>query len=435
MEILLKQLGIESLNSMQKKVLSLKLQFQDLVLLAPTGSGKTLAYLLPILSLLKEPGVLKVLIIAPTRELTLQIEKVFNEMNTSWKVVCCYGGHAFSIEKSAIKNKKPEVIIGTPGRLLDHLSKGSFNPDTLDLFIIDEFDKALELGFQEEMKKIILHLKYIKRRMLISATKMEDIPDFTGVENPTLLDFLNSDRNEPEKLSYNLVYSKEVDKIDTLYHLLGSFKEGSSIIFCNHRESVDRVGFLLSERGVVCETYHGGQEQLVRERSLAKFKNGSALVLIATDLASRGLDIEQVRHIIHYHIPLDSETFVHRNGRTARWNAKGEIYMILNEKETVPNFITEHFIPYSLEDKAIIYHKPEWTTLYIGKGSKDKISRGDVAGFLYKQGKLNKDDLGVIDLQDHCTFVAVRRSKVKQLLSLVQNEKLKGIKTIIEEAK
>ena len=435
MKTLLKQLGIESLNAMQKEMLSLKLQFQDLVLLAPTGSGKTLAYLLPLLSLLKEAGEMKVLIIAPTRELALQIEKVFNEMHTSWKVVCCYGGHAFDIEKNAIKNKKPEVLIGTPGRLLDHLSKASFNPDSLEMLIIDEFDKALELGFQEEMEKIIIQLQNIKRRMLVSATQMEYIPSFTGVGTPIELNYLNSDTLQSDKLSYNLVYSNELDKIDTLYHLLGSFEEGSSIVFCNHRESVDRVGFLLSQRGVVCETYHGGHEQLVRERSLVKFKNGSSLILIATDLASRGLDITQVKHIIHYHLPLDYETFIHRNGRTARWNEKGEIYMILNEKESVPEFITEQFIPYSLENKTTIYQRPEWMTLYIGKGSKDKISKGDVAGFLYKQGKLNKEDLGMIDLQDYCTFVAVRRQKVNQLLSLVQNEKLKGIKTIIEEAR
>lgn len=435
MKTVLKRLGIESLNAMQEKVLSLDLQFQDLVLLAPTGSGKTLAYLLPLLSLLKEKGEMKVLILVPTRELALQIEQVFNAMNTFRKVVCCYGGHAFDAERSAIKNKKPEVLIGTPGRLLDHLSKASFNPDTLEMLVIDEFDKALELGFQEEMEKIILQLRHIKRRVLISATRMEEIPSFTGVENPMELDFLNSDANQRDRLDYHLVHSDKMDKIDALYHLLGSLEEGASIVFCNHRESVDRIGLLLSQRGVTCETYHGGQEQLVRERSLAKFKNGSSLVLIATDLASRGLDIDKVKHIIHYHLPLSNELFVHRNGRTARWKEKGEVYVILNEKETLPDFMTEPFEVYSMEDKTIKFQRPEWITLYIGKGSRDRISKGDVAGFLYKQGKLNKEDLGMIDLQDHCTFVAIRRNKVKQLLVLVQNEKLKGVKTLIEEAK
>lgn len=434
MKTILKQLGIDSLNEMQQKVLSLGINFKGLILHSPTGSGKTLAYLLPLLSILKNKGEVQVLIVVPTRELALQVEGVFNQMQSEWKIASCYGGHAVDIEVSSIQNRKPEVLIGTPGRILDHLSRDSFNPNTIETLIIDEFDKALELGFQDEMERIIVQLNNLTKRILLSATRMDSIPSFTGIINPIVLDFVPS-KSSTTRLKYNLIYSEEIDKIDTLYNLLGSLSDGSSIVFCNHRESVERVSELLDKRNVINVAYHGGQEQLIRERSLAKFRNGSSLILIATDLASRGLDISDVQHIIHYHLPLDRDTFIHRNGRTARWEGKGDVYMILNERESIPEFITEDFTPYSIKNDEVIHRTPGWVTLYIGRGSKNNISKGDIAGFLYKQGQLKRDELGVIDLQDYCTFVAVRRNKVNELLHLVQNEKIKGTKTIIEEAK
>ncbi len=434
METLIKQLGIESLNEMQQQMLELKDDFKDIILHSPTGTGKTLAYLLPLSAILKESDKLQSLIIVPTRELALQVEKVFNDLQTPWKCVCCYGGHSVEIEKSAIANKKPEVLIGTPGRLLDHLSRASFNPQAIELLIIDEFDKALELGFQEDMEKIILQMENIRRRILISATSMDTIPSFTGVKDAHRLNFLRENKTS-ESLKYYEVYSEEVDKINTLYNLLGSFSEGSTIVFCNHRESVERVSALLNQKKFVNEAYHGGLEQLIRERSLIKFKNGSTLILVATDLASRGLDISNVQHIIHYHLPLDREAFVHRNGRTARWNETGSVYMLLNERESLPDFIDENFTPYSLKNNELFHVIPQWTTLYIGRGKKHNISKGDIAGFFHKQGKLTKAELGRIDLLDYCTFVAVPRSKVQQIIYEVKNEKIKGVKTIIEEAK
>ena len=434
MEALIKQLGIESLNEMQQQMLSLKDNFEDVILHSPTGTGKTLAYLLPLLSLLKESDRLQSIIIVPTRELALQVEKVFNDFQSPWKCVCCYGGHSVEIEKSAIANKKPEVVIGTPGRLLDHLSRASFNSQTVELLIIDEFDKALELGFQEDMEKIILQLENIKKRILISATSMDSIPAFTGVKKPLVLNFIE-EKKTAERLKYYEVYSEEIDKINTLCNLIGSFSGGSTIVFCNHRESVERVSSSLTQRKFINEAYHGGLEQLIRERSLIKFKNGSTLILVSTDLASRGLDITHVEHIIHYHLPLDREAFIHRNGRTARWDETGSVYMLLNERESLPHFIDEPFTPFSLKNNQSYNVVPQWTTLYIGRGKKNNISKGDIAGFFHKQGKLTKAELGRIDLLDYCTFVAVPRSKVKQIINEVRNEKIKGVKTIIEEAK
>ena len=410
----LQNLKIESLNPMQEAALEQGTGRKDVILLSPTGSGKTLAYLLPLLLTLKpNDDSVQVLILVPSRELALQIDTVFRSMGTSWKTCCCYGGHPIAEEKKSIAGNHPAIILGTPGRITDHLSKGNFDPETIETLIIDEFDKSLEFGFHDEMAEIITQLPGLKKRMLLSATDAEEIPQFTGLNRTVKLDFLPEATEEQEnRLKLMKVLSPSKDKIDTLYNLLCSLGSSSSIVFCNHRDVVDRVHKLLEDKKLSAERFHGGMEQPDRERALYKFRNGSCHVLISTDLAARGLDIPEIEHIIHYHLPVNEEAFTHRNGRTARWDATME----LPENPSRP--------PRSV-----------WTTIYIGKGKKEKLSRMDIAGFLYKKGNLTREDVGAIDVKEHYAFVAVRRAKVKQLLNLIQGEKIKGMKTIIEEAK
>lgn len=434
-ESVLKNLKIDALNPMQEAALACAEGSNDVILLSPTGSGKTLAFLLPLLLTLK-PGdeSVQALILAPSRELALQIENVFKAMNTPWKTCCCYGGHPIAEEKKSILGNHPAVIIGTPGRITDHLSKGNFSPDTIHTLIIDEFDKSLEFGFHDEMAEIIEQLPGLKKRILLSATDAEEIPQFTGLDKTTKLNFLDESAQEQSRLKLMKVISPAKDKIETLYKLLCTLGSGSSIVFCNHRDAVDRVSVLLTEKGLYNERFHGGMEQPDRERALYKFRNGSCHVLISTDLAARGLDIPEVEHIIHYHLPVNEEAFTHRNGRTARWDATGTSYVILNPEERVPEYIAEETETFELPEQAPKPSKPLWTTLYIGKGKKDKLSKMDIAGFLYKKGKLTREDVGMIDVKEHYAFVAIRRGKVKQLLTLIRGEKIKGMKTVIEEA-
>ena len=175
--------------------------------------------------------------------------------------------------------------------------------------------------------------------------------------------------------------------------------------------------------------------QPARERALYKFRNGSGHILVSTDLAARGLDIPEIEHVVHYHFPINEEAFTHRNGRTARWDATGTSYVILNTEEKIPEYIPNDIEEYDIPEVVSRPPKSKWVTLYIGKGKKDKLSRMDIAGFLYKKGKLTKEDVGSIDLKEHYAFVAVKRSKVKQLLNLIRGEKIKGMKTLIEEAR
>ncbi len=422
---------------MQEAALEASQSNKDIILLSPTGSGKTLACLLPLLHRLRQEEIptIQALILAPSRELALQIESVFKAMGAPWRCCCCYGGHPISEEKKSIANHTPALIIGTPGRINDHLSKGNFDPLTIETLIIDEFDKSLEFGFHDEMMAIIEQLPQLKRRVLLSATDAEEIPQFTGLNRTTKLNFLTEVVPTASRLTTKRVLSPSKDKVETLYTLLCTLGSHSSIVFCNHRDAVERVADHLAERGFYAERFHGGMEQPARERTLYKFRNGSCHVLVSTDLAARGLDIPEVAHIIHYHLPLHEDTFTHRNGRTARWEATGTSYILLSDEERIPAFMDAEAPIHTLPNRTPRPPQPLWATIYIGKGKKDKLSKIDIAGFFYKQGGLTRDDVGQIEVKEYYAFVAVRRTALPLLKGVMRGAKIKGKSVLIEEAR
>ena len=436
---ILANLKIESLNPMQEAVGQAYGECKSLIILSPTGSGKTLAFLLPLaqsLSALTEE--VQAVVLVPSRELALQIESVFKSMNTAFRVLSCYGGRPAMDEHRAIKNLKPAVIVGTPGRMNDHLRKGNFDARAVGTLVIDEFDKCLELGFQEEMAEVLGQLPCLKKRVLLSATDTEEIPQFTGVEGGdggvVKFDFL-AGNSVSSRLHLQRVLSPQKDKLETLYQLLCVVAHEPTLVFVNYRESVDRVFSYLKSKKFPCEAFHGGMEQPDRERALYKFRNGSSPVLVSTDLAARGLDIPGIGNVVHYHLPVNEEAFTHRNGRTARWDATGSSFLLLHAEERLPEYLLPDIPAFDLSEQTPKPVKARWATLYIGKGKKDKLNKVDIVGFLYKKGGLSREDIGQVDVKDHYAFVAVRRSKVRQVLSLVRGEKIKGIKTLIEEAK
>lgn len=433
---ILEAMKIESLNAMQQSAIESYDINKDLVLLSPTGSGKTLAYLLPLVQHLDASSdEVQAVVLVPSRELALQTEQVFKSMGTEFRAISCYGGRPAMDEHRTMNGVHPHVIIGTPGRMNDHLNKQNFSVDKVETLVIDEFDKSLEFGFQEEMAQVINQLPNLKKRVLLSATDAEEIPLFTGLGKTIKLNFLNPEQTLSDQIHLYIVNSPDKDKLETLYGLLCTLGSQSSLVFVNYRESVERVGGFLLSKGIYCETFHGGMEQLDRERALYKFSNGSCNVFVSTDLAARGLDIPQIDNIIHYHLPVNEEAYIHRNGRTARWDAVGKSFILLNLAEQVPEYLTKtpetFVIPESLPKPS----QPQWVTLYIGKGKKDKVNKVDVVGFLSKVGKLTRDELGQIDVKDHFAFAAIKRSKLKQTLNLIKGEKIKGIKTIIEMTK
>ena len=292
------------------------------------------------------------------------------------------------------------------------------------------------MGFHQEMQKLIKSLPALQRRILLSATNAEQIPQFVNMaKKGTLVDFLPEEEQTSERVTLYEVKSPQKDKLETLRNLLLGFGDESSIVFLNYRDSVERVNNYLTEQGFVTSFFHGGLEQKQREAALYRFSNGSANVLVATDLASRGLDIPDIQNIIHYHMPESEEGYIHRVGRTARWDKQGRAFFITGPEEHIPEYVEGNIEEYSLpslprEGQGVSL--PRMATLYIGKGKKDKVSKGDIVGFLCKKGGLQADEIGRIDVNDRYTYVAVKREKLQQVIRQTQGEKIKGIKTIIE---
>ena len=432
-EAILSNLKIEALNEVQQATLDPDLLHSDLVLLADTGSGKTLAFLLQILQRMdpKKPGT-QSLIIVPSRELAIQIEQVFKNMGTGYKVTSCYGGHLRETEENNLK-QAPALLIGTPGRLADHIRRGNIITGSIQTLVLDEFDKSLELGFLEEMAFIVGSLRSLEKRILTSATETVEIPDFVGLVNPTRLNFLSGITSPA--LTIQTVRSPDKDKFNTLFQLICFLGNRSAIVFCNHRESVERTSNLLKEKGIVNVFYHGALEQPERDVALCKFRNGSSNILVTTDLASRGLDIPNIRYIIHYHLPSNEEAFVHRNGRTARVEATGTALLILSPEEKLPAYLNPDTEQLKVPETSELPQKPKWTTLFVAAGKKNKVNKIDIVGFLSNRGALKKEDIGLIEVKDFFSFVAVRKSKVGQTLQLIKNEKIKNKKVKIDVAK
>ena len=427
----LSRLGIGDLNAMQQDMLQTVRKGTSVVLLSPTGSGKTLAYLLPLLEKLDAANDnLQALIIVPSRELAIQTADVARRLCSELRVAACYGGRPAMEEHQLMRGLRPLLVVATPGRLLDHLQKGNLLPDSIRALVIDEFDKSLELGFREQMQGIISLLPSWLQRILLSATDTDEIPAFVNSSDYVRLNFLDEEESD-SRITLRLVKSPEKDKLQTLFRLLCTLGTQKSLVFVGYRESVERVGYFLEQQGVLADIFHGGMEQRDRERALYRFTNSSANVLISTDLASRGLDITAVDDIIHYHLPSNQEACTHRNGRTARWDMQGSAYFILGPEEQLPEYIPANEIElYPLPSKVPPPAKPLWVTLYIGKGKKDKISRGDIVGFLTKQGGLESNQVGRIDVLPHWSYVAVERASASVLLSRIKGLKIKGQKTI-----
>ena len=436
-EEILDKLGIQQMNDMQEETIDAILRRNgDVVLLSPTGSGKTLAYLLPLVQMLDaKSNDVQAVVIVPGRELALQSATVLKDMKCGLRACACYGGRAAMDEHRVLKQVMPQIIFATPGRFNDHLSKGNIQVNSIKYLVIDEFDKCLEMGFMEEMKQLLKGLPYVERRFLLSATDADSIPRFVQMGRTQYLNYLVDEEQVPERISIYQVKSPVKDKLDTLRRLLLDLGDKSSIVFLNYRDSVERVTGFLKENGFTVSCFHGGLEQRQREDALYKFSNGSANILVATDLASRGIDIPDIDNIIHYHLPESEQGYVHRVGRTARWEAKGRAFFILNSEESIPSYVEGNVEDYIPQPSSSVAPVPKMVTLYIGKGKKDKLSKGDIVGFLCKKGGLTSAEIGKISIEERFTYVAIDRQKLSSVLRQVQGEKIKGIKTVVEEVK
>jgi superfamily II DNA/RNA helicase len=424
---ILAKLNIAALNPMQEEAIAVIEKTANTILLSPTGTGKTLVFLLPIIKSLDidNPEV-QALIVVPTRELAIQIEQVVRNMGSGFKVNAVYGGRAKSKDKIELKHT-PAILVGTPGRILDHFDDDRFSKASISTLVLDEYDKSLEIGFEGEMSEIISELSGVSKRILTSATKGVGIPKFVHLDKPTVLDFLSE--NIDPKLAVKIVISPDKVKLETLLKLTHFLGNQPGIIFCNFRDSIESVSDFLNKNKISHTCFSGGMEQKDRERALIKFRNGTSQILVATDLAARGIDIPELKFIIHYELPHSAVEFTHRNGRTARVNEKGTAYVIKWKNQLLPQFI-EKTEPFEIPNV-----KPQvaelWETLFISGGRKDKISKGDIAGLFIKQGNITKEQLGAIELKQDCAFVAVPLALASQLVEKLNNSRLKKKKVRI----
>lgn len=431
------RMGIEELNEMQQAMIKhCSGAASDITLLSPTGSGKTLAFLIPTLKAMGEAdGKLQALIIAPSRELVIQIYEIARQIATPYKVSCCYGGHNVLDEKQSLK-ATPALLITTPGRLVDHIQRGHIDIYSTRLLVLDEFDKTLELGFHEEVRKIIKHAPNVKRKILTSATMIAEYPDFIRQQSPVIVNFLYNNAQTRSRMKVWRVQSPDKDKLETLRHLLLSLPVKKTIVFVNYRDAVERVQQFLKQSGISAGIYHGALEQIEREKAIAMFNNGSYTVLVSTDLGSRGLDIDSVGYIVHYHLPVSAQAYTHRNGRTARVDEDGEVFVITAPGEQLPEGATTD------DDKAVdgSTHLQEritapCQTLYFMAGKKEKISKGDILGFLLANTSLTSPQIGKIDVKDHYALVALPEDVAAQALQDVATKKIKNKKIKISFAK
>ena len=422
---ILSKFEITALNPMQERASKTIKKKSDVVLLSPTGTGKTLAFLLPLIETLDaDCEEIQILILVPSRELAQQIEQVARQMGSGFKVNAVFGGRSGALDKIDLKHR-PAILIGTPGRVADRIRRDNLSLQHIHTLVLDEFDKSLEIGFEKEMTEIIETLPNVKQRILTSATSDANIPRFVGLQKPVFINFADEGRSQ---LIIKTVLSPERDKLETLVKALTYIGDKPGIVFCSFKDAMDRVSDYLTENHIHHECFHGGMEQFDRERALIKFRNGTSHILLATDLAARGLDVPEIEFILHYHLPPREKEFTHRNGRTARMNRDGVAYILHYKGEELPDYIQE-IAPEELhlddKQKGKQPSSIKWKTLYITGGRRDKISKGDVAGFFFKQGQIKKEQLGVIEIKQDSTYVGVHADIAEKLIGKINNERLK----------
>ena len=425
--------GIAKLNEMQERVLGHVNESGDMVLYSPTGTGKTIAYATWLLTTISEAltGV-QAVVMVPTRELARQVGEVLRTIAEGHKVLACYGGHSVQDEVNSLAGG-PSIIVATPGRLVDLTKRGLLKLDTCRVLVIDEMDKILELGFEDDMHRIVAMTRGAEHKIVTSATKMEQLPGYLKLRNTLVIDYSERKAEVDKRMSVRIVRLNGKDKREALKQALLSIVEGRVIVFVNQRETVAEMCNYLRRHGIEAAGYHGKMEQIDREKAVAMLDNGSVEVLVATDVAARGLDVADVTHIVHYELPVSEDAYTHRNGRTARVDSSGEVVVLADEEP--PEWVRGKrcALPDRTERESVC---GRMATLYVNEGRKEKLSRGDIVGWIANCGAtgMGAADIGKIVVNDHYALVAVPREAVAALVAALNATKVKGRRVRVSRA-
>ena len=422
---LLKKMNIDALNPMQEQVIEKGGNYKTLILESPTGSGKSLAFLLAILPLIDATEKkLQGLILVPTRELAIQLEGVIQQCGLGLKVHAFYGGYSGQEDQRRLKHT-PSLLIGTPGRISSLIEQEHLKAPDLKALVLDEYDKMLELGFEEEMIYILDQLPQdINRQVLTSATHLEKLPPFISRDG---LEVLQLEGQEQRLTKFALrCQDDKASCISDLLHLSG---RQNIIVFCSFKEDVNALCERLGSEGLEALPFHGDMEQIHREESLIQFRHESSRILIASDLAARGLDVPELDLVIHYQLPLSENSDTHRNGRTARMNAKGAVVYLAGKNDKIPTFLNDLNWQKELRGLDQPFNTRvedcQMGTVRIAAGRKDKISKGDIVGFFTKVAQIPGNAIGAITLRPKATYIAIDRKYLPNLAKQYGSLKIK----------
>lgn len=457
---LLKALTILNFNKVtevQKEVIPIALKNKDLIVKSQTGSGKTAAFGIPICQMIEwEENKPQALILTPTRELAIQVKEDMSNIGKfkRLKTIALYGKFPFIRQEKELKQKM-HIVVGTPGRVLDHIERGTLDLSAIRYVVIDEADEMLSMGFLEVVETIVGRTPKNRTTMLFSATLPEDIQRLSDqyMQNPTYIEIKGTGLTT-ENIDHVRYEVGEKNKMDLLEDITIVENPDSCIIFCNRREKVDQVEQDLSRKGYTCEKIHGGMEQEDRTKIMESFKKGVFRYLIATDVAARGIDVDNITHVINYDIPEEIESYVHRTGRTGRAGKSGKAITFVTPHEN--RFLADihDYIGFEIEEalaptedeirrakplfREKIMTKPlikedvqdklneEIMKLHIASGKKTKMRPVDIVGAISNLEGVTADDIGIINVQDVSTFVEILNNKGPTVLKQLQTTPIKG---------
>ena len=419
---------------------------ENVFVTSPTGSGKTLAFLLPIIHLLENqqvPSPFSCLVLLPTRELAQQSVEVFKKYATSSVAEVLHGGRPVAEERNRMTCNAPDVIFATPGRLLDHLQQDTTLLSNLRHVVVDEYDKCLDLGFKSSLENIVNYLpKRGLQYVFTSATPLyqEALHLFSLDERQVVFLDYSEDHIANLHQYYVNVSDDDVANLSILVRLLLQVPFKSCIVFATHKEEVELIARCLRKYHFDAVAYHGGLTQEQRERAVFKFSSQCAIILVATDIAARGLDFPQVDMVVHFHLPTDVKGYLHRVGRSLRWENHGCSFLFLPSDNLLPDYlhdIERYEVCLGADSDVVVGDAVEYAApfmaLYIGRGKKEGISRGDVLGFLCQNAMIDKFEVGKIQVFAHFSLVALPVKKIDAVLERIKGKKIKKQQTVFEK--
>ncbi len=426
------------MTAIQAQSLPPMLKGKDIQAQAKTGSGKTAAFGIAILNRLEiKQFVTQALVLCPTRELADQVSKEIRRLaraTPNTKIVTLCGGTAIGPQFASLDQHHPHIVVGTPGRILKHCQKGSLKLGKVKTLVLDEGDRMLDMGFHEDIMRIIDHTPKQRQTLLFSATLADEIKHISQLIQNNPIDIQVESLHNNKKIRQTFYEVQKGERLETLIKVLQHYKPESSVIFCNRKQQCQELSDQLRQQGFHALALHGDLEQYDRDQVLVRFSNKSSSILIATDVAARGLDIKDLSAVINYELSTDPEVHIHRIGRTGRADKDGLAISLFAPSEIKKLNAIEAFTGNSvtiknsatLKEKENFSLKPAMVTININAGKKSKLRAGDILGALTKNTNLPGKQIGKIDIFDNISYVAVEQSIARQALKILTEGNIKG---------